>query len=161
MKIYYHFVALWDIVKDKYYTIGKEFDVDLLKFKEDILSHPMTRFIKGFWFNDIEIKTNEIVFKDVTFEFNRVKEFTITKQNDTIWYGTIKLYTTMSDTTETINTDEAKRYVKVREYNVGLLDYHFGLHDVHVKHLVNSFLNLSDENFKLLKERAKEKLSYK
>ena len=161
LKIYYHFVAMWDIVKDKYYTLGKSFNVDLLKFKEDILTHPLTRFIKGFWFNDIEIKTNEIVFKDVTFEFNRVKEFAITKQNDSIWYGTIKLYSTMSDTIETIDTDKAKRYIKVREYSLGLLDYHFGLHDIHVKHLVNSFLNLSDENLKLLKDRAKEKLSYK
>jgi len=161
MKFYYHFVAFWDMVKDKYYTLGKSFNVDLLKFKEDIVRHPLTRFIKGFWFNDIEIKTNEIVFKDVRFEFNRVKEFAITKQNDNIWYGTIKLYSTMSDTTETINTDEAKRYIKVREYSLGLLEYYFGLHDIHVKHLVNSFLNLSDEHLKLLKERAKEKLSYK
>jgi len=101
------------------------------------------------------------VFKDVTFEFNRVKEFAITKQNDNIWYGNIKLYSTMSDTTETIDIDKVKRYIKVREYSLGLLDYHFGLHDIHVKHLINSFLNLSDETFKLLKERAKEKLSYK
>jgi hypothetical protein len=161
IKIYSHSVSLWNMVKDKYYTIGKDFDVDLLKFKDDIVRHPLTRFIKEFWFNDIEIKTNEIVFKDVTFEFNRVKEFAITKQNDEIWYGNIKLYSTMSDTTETIDTDEAKRYIKVREYSLGLLDYHFGLHDVHVKHLINSFLNLSDEILKELREQAKEELSYR
>ena len=161
MKIYHHSVFLVDVVKDKYYTLAKTFNVDLLKFKDDIVRHPLTRFIKEFWFNDIEIKTNEIVFKDVTFEFNRVKEFAITKQNDDIWYGTIKLYSTMSDTTETIDTDEAKRYIKVREYSLGLLDYHFGLHDIHVKHLVNSFLNLSDENLKELREQAKEELNYR
>ena len=161
IKIYDHSISLWGVEKDKYYTLVKPFNVDLFKFKEAILSHPMARFIKKFWFNDIEIKTNEIVFKDVTFEFNRVKEFAITKQNDNIWYGNIKLYSTMSDTTETIDIDKVKRYIKVREYSLGLLDYHFGLHDIHVKHLINSFLNLSDETFKLLKERAKEKLSYK
>jgi hypothetical protein len=161
IKIYYHFVSLRGLEKDKYYTRGKSFTVDLLKFKDDILSHPLTRFITEFWFNDIEIKTNEIVFKDVTFEFNRVKEFAITKQNDTIWYGTIKLYSTMSDTTETIDTDEAKRYIKVREYSLGLLDYHFGLHDVHVKHLINSFLNLTTEDLERLRKEAKEELNYK
>jgi len=161
LKIYTHYVSLVNVVKDKYYTLVKPFNVDLLKFKDDILNHPLTRFIKKFWFNDIEIKTNEIVFKDVSFEFNRVKEFAITKQNDNVWYGTIKLYSTMSDTTETINTDEAKRYIKVREYNLGLLDYHFGLHDVHVKHLINTFLNISDEEMKLLREQAKEELSYR
>ena len=161
MKIYTHYISLWDVVKDKYYTMGKVFTIDLLKFKDNILTHPMTRFIKEFWFNDIEIKTNEIVFKDVTFEFNRVKEFAITKQNDEIWYGTIKLYSTMSDTTETIDTDEAKRYIKVREYSLGLLDYHFGLHDVHVKHLINSFLNLTTEDLERLRKEAKEELSYR
>jgi len=160
-KIYDHSVSLWGVEKAKYYTIGKDFDVDLLKFKEEILSHPMTRFIKKFWFNDLEITTNEIVFKDVSFEFNRVKEFAITKQNNEIWYGTIKLYSTMSDTTETINTDEAKRYIKVREYSLGLLDYYFGLHDIHVKHLVNSFLNLTSEDLERLRKEAKEELSYR
>jgi hypothetical protein len=161
IKIYDHSISLWGVEKDKYYTLVKPFNVDLLKFKDDILSHPLTRFIKKFWFNDIEIKTNEIVFKDVTFEFNRVKEFAITKQNDEVWYGTVKLYSSMSDTTETINTDEAKRHIKVREYSLGMLNYHFGLHDIHVKHLKNSFLNLSDENLKELREQANEELSYK
>jgi hypothetical protein len=161
MKIYTHYISLWEVVKDKYYSMGKVFTIDLLKFKDDILNHPMTRFIKEFWFNDIEIKTNEIVFKDVTFEFNRVKEFAITKQNDEIWYGSIKLYSTMSDTTETIDTDEAKRYIKVREYSLGLSDYHFGLHDIHVKHLVNSFLNLTTEDLERLRKEANEELSYR
>jgi hypothetical protein len=161
IKIYSHSVSLRGLEKDKYYTRGKSFTVDLLKFKDDIVRHPLTRFITEFWFNDIELKTNEIVFKDVTFEFNRVKEFAITKQTNDIWYGTIKLYSTMSDTTETINTDEAKRYIKVREYSLGLLDYHFGLHDVHVKHLVNSFLNLTTEDLERLRKEAKEELKYR
>jgi len=67
----------------------------------------------------------------------------------------------MSDTTETIDTDKAKRYIKVREYSLGLLDYHFGLHDVHVKHLVNSFLNLTSEDLERLRKEAKEELSYR